>query len=136
MSAAAQRIVLWFRNDLRLTDNYIVSEAAKRIAANKDIELVPVYCFDPRHFKPSKTSHGYSKTGAIRAKFMVEAVSDLRARLRAVGSDLVVRHEMPEAVLAGLMKTAAGAGGKTSVLCQEENTSEEVSVDNKVRMIS
>lgn len=56
---AAQRVIVWFRNDLRLTDNPAVAEAAKRIKADKNVELVPVYCFDPRHFKESKTSHGH-----------------------------------------------------------------------------
>jgi deoxyribodipyrimidine photo-lyase len=62
---------------------------------------VPVYCFDPRHF--AKSEYGPMKTGVQRANFMIEAVSDLRARLRAVGSDLAVFHNQPEAVISTLL---------------------------------
>jgi deoxyribodipyrimidine photo-lyase len=40
-----------------------------------------------------------SPTGRYRAKFLVEAVTNLREALQAVGSDLVVRRGHPEAVL-------------------------------------
>lgn len=73
------------------------------------------------------------KTGVIRARFMIEAVIDLRARLRAIGSDLVVCHAPPEDVLPTLLKTAAGPGAKTVVLAQEEVCSEELAVDKAVR---
>lgn len=130
---AAQRLVVWFRNDLRLTDNPAIAEAAKRIASDKTLELIPVYCFDPRHFKPSSTSHGYRKTGVHRARFMIEAVTDLRSRLRAIGSDLVVHHATPEACMPSLLKTGAGAGAKTTIMAQEEVCWEELAVDKAVR---
>eukprot|EP00282_Hemiselmis_andersenii_P002928 CAMPEP_0114137518 /NCGR_PEP_ID=MMETSP0043_2-20121206/15816_1 /TAXON_ID=464988 /ORGANISM="Hemiselmis andersenii, Strain CCMP644" /LENGTH=488 /DNA_ID=CAMNT_0001231395 /DNA_START=198 /DNA_END=1660 /DNA_ORIENTATION=- len=125
---ACKRIVLWFRNDLRLTDNYIVSEAARRASASPNLEVVPFYCFDSRHYTTSKTSFGFKKTGARRAKFVIEAVEDLRSRLRAVGSDLLVTCGKPEEEIVKLMN----AGG-TKVLTQEEVTSEELAVDNAVR---
>jgi deoxyribodipyrimidine photo-lyase len=34
-SAGPRRLVLWFRNDLRLLDNYIVHEAVQKIKANE-----------------------------------------------------------------------------------------------------
>jgi len=36
---AAQRLVLWFRNDLRLHDNYIIAEAAKKMSSNRKLEV-------------------------------------------------------------------------------------------------
>jgi len=130
---AAQRLVVWFRNDLRLTDNPTIAEAAKRLASDRNLELIPVYCFDPRHFKASKTSHGYKKTGVHRARFMIEAVTDLRSRLRAIGSDLVVHHTTPESIMPSLLKTGAGAGAKTTIMAQEEVCWEELAVDKAVR---
>jgi deoxyribodipyrimidine photo-lyase len=130
---AAQRLVVWFRNDLRLTDNPTIAEAAKRLASDRNLELIPVYCFDPRHFKTSKTSHGYKKTGVHRARFMIEAVTDLRSRLRAIGSDLVVHHTTPESIMPSLLKTGAGAGAKTTIMAQEEVCWEELAVDKAVR---
>jgi deoxyribodipyrimidine photolyase len=39
MAAGGQRIVLWFRNDLRLHDNQIVHEAAQKIASKQYKEV-------------------------------------------------------------------------------------------------
>ena len=72
---------IWFaRNDLRLHDNPVLAQ----IAAHKgDKEVLPVYLFDPRHF--GTTHRGSAKTGAHRAKFLLESVVDLRTKLRAIG---------------------------------------------------
>lgn len=54
--------------------------------------------------------------GPFRAQFLQEAVADLRAALRAVGSELVVRLGRPEEVLGELVRrTGAGA-----VFCHTE----------------
>lgn len=55
-------------------------------------------------------------TGPYRARFLTEAVADLRQRLRAAGSELVVRQGRPEEVIAELVRrTGAGA-----VYCHSE----------------
>jgi len=41
ITMAAQRLVLWFRNDLRLHDNYIIAEAAKKLSSNRKLEVSP-----------------------------------------------------------------------------------------------
>lgn len=43
-----KRVVLWFRNDLRLHDNYIVNQAVQKVKSQQYNEVLPVYCFDPR----------------------------------------------------------------------------------------
>ena len=58
-----------------------------------------LYCFDPRQF--NRTPFGNPKTGAFRAKFLLESVMALRARLRGVGSDLLIANGRPEDVLQG-----------------------------------
>jgi deoxyribodipyrimidine photo-lyase len=40
-----KRFIVWFRNDLRIHDNEVLSRVAA-YAASKDV--LPVYCFDPR----------------------------------------------------------------------------------------
>jgi deoxyribodipyrimidine photolyase len=45
-----RRAVLWFRNDLRVHDSAIVHRAGALAAAGA--EVLPVYCFDPRHLQP------------------------------------------------------------------------------------
>ena len=41
---AAQRVVLWFRNDLRLMDNAIIAEATKRMQSNRQLQEITLEC--------------------------------------------------------------------------------------------
>nr|QDZ38467.1 cryptochrome DASH [Chlamydomonas sp. ICE-L] len=122
-----RRVILWMRNDLRLDDNYCVSEAMKMVKSKKVDEVLPVYVFDPRFFK--KSEWGTLKTGSFRAQFLLESVKDLKGRLQAVGSDLLVTVGRPEQILAGLTSDCKPG---TVVLTQHECTSEEERVDAKV----
>ncbi|QNL51471.1 DASH family cryptochrome [Olivibacter sp. SDN3] len=88
-------ILVWFRNDLRVRDNEILWQAIER--ADK---VVPVYIFDPRNF--GYLTNGLQKTGVLRAKFILESVSDLRTSLRARGGDLLVTTGHPEELLPDL----------------------------------
>ncbi|MBL4675016.1 MAG: DASH family cryptochrome [Mucilaginibacter sp.] len=85
-------ILVWFRNDLRINDNEILSEAVRR--ADK---ILPVYIFDPFYFKTGVC--GGNKTGSFRSRFLLESVADLRANLRVMGADLLVRTGDPAEVL-------------------------------------
>lgn len=91
------KVVVLFRSDLRLDDNPALSHAVEDAAS-----VVPVYCFDPRHF--GRTQHGFEKTGKYRARFLLESVADLRRSLQAKGSDLVVRVGKPEQVVPQLCR--------------------------------
>jgi deoxyribodipyrimidine photo-lyase len=88
-------ILVWFRNDLRIHDNEILLEAARK--ADK---VLPVYCFDPWYF--THTAAGNVKTGAIRAKFLLESVADLRNNLRNIGGELLIRFGNPAEILPAL----------------------------------
>lgn len=88
-------ILVWFRNDLRIHDNEILSEAVRR--ADK---VLPVYIFDPFYFKTSAL--GALKTGSFRARFLLEAVADLRKNLQTYGADLLIRTGDPAEVLTQL----------------------------------
>ncbi|NEQ53083.1 MAG: cryptochrome DASH, partial [Leptolyngbya sp. SIO3F4] len=112
------RILLWFRNDLRLHDHEPLHRALEQNA-----EIIPVYCFDPRQF--GQTSFGFPKTGSYRAQFLLECVADLRASFQAKGSDLVVRHGKPEDEVVAIAK----ALNVNAVYWHEEVTSEELAVD-------
>jgi deoxyribodipyrimidine photo-lyase len=85
-------ILVWFRNDLRIHDNEILLEATRK--ADK---VLPVYCFDPYYFKTSP--EGKPKTGALRARFLLESVADLRKNLQALGGELIVRIGNPAEIL-------------------------------------
>jgi deoxyribodipyrimidine photo-lyase len=85
-------ILVWFRNDLRIHDNEILLEAVRK--ADK---VLPVYCFDPFYFQ--KNESGNPKTGALRTRFLIEAVADLRKNIQAIGGELIVRTGNPAEIL-------------------------------------
>lgn len=85
-------ILVWFRNDLRIHDNEILSEAMR-----KADNVLPVYIFDPFYFKP--TGSGGFKTGSFRARFLLESVADLRTNLQALGANLIIRNGDPAVVI-------------------------------------
>lgn len=81
--------VIWFKTDLRLTDN----ETLMRAITHSD-SVVPVYCFDDAHFETS--SFGFKKTGSFRAQFLLEALFNLDHDLRKLGSGLIIVKGKPE----------------------------------------
>lgn len=119
----SKRLLLWFRNDLRIHDNALLDLAAK---AN-GFEILPVYCLDPRHF--GTTEFGSPKTAHFRAKFLYESVEDLKRSLRRLGSDLLVVHGRPEDILPRMLTP----GSRSVVSYQSEVTSEEMQVERAVQ---
>jgi len=104
-SATSGPALLWLRADLRLHDNPALAAAARGRAA-----VLPVCVLDPRDYRRgAATAAPPPRFGPARAAFTLAAVSDLRSRLRAAGSDLLVRVGRPEDVLPPLAR-AVGAG--------------------------
>lgn len=116
------RVLVWFRNDLRLRDNLTLVEA---IAAGK--EVIPVYCLDPRFFE--MTANGFPKTGNFRAKFMLEAILDLKQNLQKLNADLILLNGKPEEELLKFAKEHQ----VEAIFFSEEVTAEEKNVDNSLR---
>ena len=114
--------VLWFRQDLRIHDNEALSDALQH--ANT---VVPVYVFDRRVFE-GRTDFGFPKTSKLRASFIIEAVEDLRNSLRQLGSDLIVRHGIPETEIFKIANEVKSSW----VFCNRERTDEEVEVQDKL----
>jgi deoxyribodipyrimidine photo-lyase len=114
--------VVWFRNDLRLHDN----EALHQAVQHSD-SIVPVYVFDKRIFH-GQTSFGFEKTGIFRRNFLIESVLDLRAQLRQLGSDLIIREGFPEEEVFKIAQEVKSGW----VFCNRERTSEEVLVQNRL----
>ncbi|MFD1769070.1 deoxyribodipyrimidine photo-lyase [Sphingobacterium suaedae] len=88
-------ILVWFRNDLRIHDNEILSEAVKKA----DI-VIPVYFFDPRYFKKNKL--GFRNTGVLRARFLLESVAQFKETLQNMDTDLLVFQGKPEDIIGTL----------------------------------
>ncbi len=114
-------VLLWLRNDLRLHDNEALAKASR------DAEFViPVFCFDPRHF--ATTRYGFPKTGAFRTQFLLESLTVLRSALQARGADMLVRTGHPEELLPALaLQTSAQA-----IYYHEEATDEELSIEESL----
>lgn len=89
--------LLWLRRELRLDDH-----PALQAALGRDETVVPVFCFD------DDLLGGRHASGA-RTGFLLEALTELDAALRARGSRLIVRRGRPERELTDLAR-ALGAG--------------------------
>ncbi len=115
-------VLMWFRNDLRVQDNETLLRATESSKT-----LIPIYIFDERQF--GTTRFGFKKTGAFRAKFLLESVADLRTSLQAVGSDLVVRIGKPEVIIPELAQEVSAE----AVYFSDESTDEELTVERHLK---
>ena len=113
-----KRVIVWFRNDLRVHDH-----APLFYAFQKAEEVIPVYCFDPRNF--GKVNLEIDKTGNHRAKFLIESVDNLKNNLVNLGGDLVILQGKPEELLVDIAKKYQ----VDAIFFSEEVTSEEKKVE-------
>lgn len=114
--------LVWFTTNLRVKDNMALLRAVQ-----DHNRVVAVYCFDPRHTKP--TRYGFPKTGRYRTRFLIECVHDLRRKLADLHIPLFTAVERPEKLLPKLAKEY----GVSAVYHQTEWTQEEVAVIQTVR---
>lgn len=113
----SKKILVWFRNDLRLHDNEMLVEAIA-----KADEILPVYFFDPRHYET--TRYQTRKTGVLRTQFLIESVTSLRQSFQQLGGDIIILKGTPEEHLPVLVNTY----GITEVYHHREVASEETLV--------
>jgi len=114
-------ILVWFKNDLRLRDNETWYRACKQ-----GDRVIPLYVFDPRQFVPHKL--GFPRSGSFRTQFLIESVIALREKLRAIGSDLVVKIGLPEFVISEICTK----NQVSDVFTVSEITDEEIQISNAV----
>lgn len=117
----SKKILVWFRNDLRLHDNEMLVEAIA-----KSDEILPVYCFDPRQFE--LTRYHSIKTGSTRAQFLLESVAALRQSFQQLGGDILILKGKPEDFLPELVSQYEVA----EVYHHREVASEETAVSTQV----
>ena len=89
--------IVWFRRDLRLTDNPALAEALAAADA-----VVPVYVHAPEE-------EGAWAPGAASRWWLQRSLDSLRRALAARGSRLVIRHGPSLAALAGLAEETGAA---------------------------
>ncbi len=93
----SKKILVWFRNDLRLHDNEMLVEAIA-----KSDSILPVYILDHRLF--GETKYGTLKTGNIRTQFILESVLGLRNSLKQIGGNLLIAAGNPEDIIPQLVQ--------------------------------
>ena len=85
-------VLVWFRNDLRIQDNEMLSRACERGET-----IVPVYCFDPRYY--TQTKFNTHKTGKVRATFINESVQYLQDYFKSLNGTLIIKYGLPEEII-------------------------------------
>uniref|UniRef100_A0ABM5GMQ2 Cryptochrome DASH n=1 Tax=Pogona vitticeps TaxID=103695 RepID=A0ABM5GMQ2_9SAUR len=126
MAGPPRTALCLLRQDLRVRDHPVL-----HWAQNNADWVVPLYCFDPRHY--AGTHHyNFPKTGPHRLKFLLESVRDLRETLKEKGSNLVVRKGKPEEVVRNLIDQL---GSVAAVAFHEEVTKEELEVEKALRQV-
>ncbi|PSF38185.1 cryptochrome DASH [Aphanothece hegewaldii CCALA 016] len=113
-----QRILIWYRNDLRIHDHEPLYQALKEKA-----QIIPFYCFDSRQF--GQTPFGFPKTGSFRTQFLLFSITNLKNSLQKLGSDLIIRQGKPENIITDLVKTLE----ISTVYYHQEVTAEELAVE-------
>ena len=117
-----QRVIVWFRQDLRLHDNESLIHAMK-----SGVEVIPVFVFDERVFNGT-TRYGFKKTDKFRAQFIIDSIHDLRQSFQKLGSDLIVRVGKPEEELFDIASKAKSSW----VFCNRERTRDEIKVQDNL----
>ncbi len=110
-----QKVIYWFRNDLRLHDQKILKSLSE-----KGYSVIPFYCFDNRFF--SESPYGYPRNGPFRLKFLLESLQNLNEQLEKLGSGLVVRKgNTAEELLKIQTQTSAEAIYASREFAHDEN---------------
>jgi deoxyribodipyrimidine photo-lyase len=113
-----KRILVWFRNDLRLHDNPTLSKAC----ADGD-EVIAYYCFDQRFYK--NTNLGFPRTGPRRATFILESLAELQGNLEKLNIPLVIHIGDTVQGIKDLSKDHPF----DVVYCSKEYATEEVAIE-------
>ena len=116
-----KRVIVWFRNDLRLKDNPALSAAIK----DAD-EIIPFYCFDERWFALSES--GFAKTGAFRAQFLLESLADLKMAFEEFDIPLQIHHGSTLQALTDLQRRYPF----NDIYAAEECTAEEIELELEI----
>jgi deoxyribodipyrimidine photo-lyase len=114
--------LVWFRNDLRASDNNSLA-----LACAQSGKTIGIYCLDPRQFEVNK--YGFKKTEKFRAKFLLESLRELKNNLQVKNISLLVVFEKPEFAI----KKLCEAHDISKIFTQKEWTPDEVEIQNLVK---
>jgi deoxyribodipyrimidine photo-lyase len=109
------RQILWFRRDLRVTDNAILSNA-------KD-EVLPIFIFDKNILEKLEKEDK-------RVTFIYQSVLQLKQDLKSIGLDLAIFHDTPKNVFENLKKL-----NFDEVLCSVDFDEYSINRDKEIEKI-
>ena len=116
--------LVWFRNDLRITDNHSLYNAC----AENEL-VIGVYCLDPRQFE--NNVYGFKKTEKYRTKFLLETLTELQENLGKKNITLLVYYGYPEKIIPAV----CAEHQISAIYSQKEWTSEELTVETEIRQL-
>lgn len=116
-----KRSIVWFKTDLRLTDNETLLSAIE-----SSEEVISVFCLDIRLIEGKQ--FGFQRIGAHRLKFLLESVADLDQQLRTKGSGLIFRIGLPEIIIPKIVQEL----GVSKVFAKKEVAHEEKQIQASV----
>ena len=113
-------VIVWFRQDLRLTDNPALSHAVA--AAQSGAGVIFLYIFD-------EVSEGVRAMGAAQKWWLNHSLTSLRTDIEALGGKLVLRSGPAAEIIDGLM-----AETSASLICWNRRYGEgEQNADRKIK---
>lgn len=113
--------IVWFRNDLRVTDHQALLAATATCS-----QVVAFYCIDDTLFAP--TPWGFKKTKEFRVQFLVETLRQLQQDLDQLNITLIIETGTPVTRLSHWITTLSC----TDLFFQKEWTPEEAEVENQL----
>jgi deoxyribodipyrimidine photo-lyase len=123
-------VILWFRNDLRLTDNLMLKESIDLINKNKIDKVVPFYCFDQDLFEGKSRLLQIQRCGILRRNFLIESVENLKKNLISkLKSNLLTSYGEPVSEIIKLIDHINEHNRVEQVICSREIPSEEVGLE-------
>jgi len=105
-----RRRLIWHRRDLRLCDNELYSTTSTdENDRDTTVQIVPLYVINPDDFSPRPCSGENSwstvSVGPHASRALIEALKDLRASLKSLGGDLLIRTGDPLDIIPAMAKT-------------------------------
>ena len=89
--------IVWFTDNLRARDNFVLGAAMK--ASRR---VIGVYFLTPERF--NETQFGFKKTEKFRAKFLLQTLNDLKSELDTLNISLLVFNTAVEKQMRELVK--------------------------------
>ena len=128
-----RRRLIWHRRDLRLHDNALYSNLHDSGASSSYSSCLSLFVIDPRDFAPLPSTCLPAKWDTVRvgfqaARYLLQALSDLRTNLRSIGGELIIRIGNPVDIVPSIAREI----GATEVHWNEIPGTEEIDESRRV----